>query len=388
VTRLLTDADVCERLSPAIALVAARRALAEAYSGRLHAPPRIAADLGDAGLVITAGGFAGKRGFRAYLTGVPDAEQAVLVWDEDGRLACCVAGVELGARRTGALGAVAAHALARPDASTVAVVGSGRQAWTQLWALTAVRPEARVRVFSRTEAHRTAFAERADRELGLQTAAVASAREAVEGADIVVLATRSTEPVIESAWVQAGAHVTTVGPKTVSGHEAPRDLADRAVLVATDSPAQAAAYGEPLFTGRPLVHLGGIVSEALPGRTSPDDITLYVSTGLAGSEVVTAVAMLRARGTSSPVIRRHVIVHGRVQGVAFRVSLARVAESHGVAGWVQNRSDGTVEAALEGPVAAVEVVARWCGYGPRGAAVERVETLDEPAEGLHRFEIR
>ena len=376
-TQLLTDDDV-----------AARRALAEAYSGRLEAPPRISADLGAAGLVITAGAFVGKRGFRAYLTGVPDAEQAVLLWDEDGRLACCIAGVELGARRTGALGAVAAHTLARSDASTVAVIGSGRQAWTQLWALTAVRPEATVRVFSPTEAHRTTFAERADRELGLVAAAVASAREAVEGADIVILASRSTEPVIDSAWVQAGAHVTTVGPKTVSGHEAPGELAERASVVATDSPAQAAAYGEPLFTDRPLVHLGGIVSEALPGRTSPDDVTLYVSTGLAGSEVVTAVALLTHWQDVPPPRRRRVTVHGVVQGVGFRISLARSAESRGVAGWVRNLPDGSVEAVFEGPSDALEAVTRWCGHGPRGATVDRVEALEERPEGLQRFEIR
>ena len=291
-TRLLTDDDVASRLTPAIALTAARRALAEAYAGRLHAPPRVAADLGDAQLVFTAGGFFGKRGVRVYLTGVADAEQAVLVWEEDGRLEACIVGIELGARRTGALGAVALHTLARPEASTVAIIGSGRQAWAQLWALTAVRSP-RVRIFSPTGEHRAAFAERARRELGLEAAAVASAREAVEGADIVILATRSTEPVIETAWVQDGAHVTTVGPKTVSGHEAPVDLAERAALVATDSPAQAAAYGEPLFTDEPLLHLGGIVSEAVRGRTSPDDVTLYISTGLAGSEVVTAAALLR-----------------------------------------------------------------------------------------------
>jgi ornithine cyclodeaminase len=98
--------------------------------------------------------------------------------------------------------------------------------------------------------------------------------------------------VIDAAWVQQGTHVSTVGPKTVSAHEAPADLADRADVVASDSPTQAAAYGEASFTDRTLLHLGGIVSGALPGRTSPSDITLYVSTGLAGSEVITAAALL------------------------------------------------------------------------------------------------
>jgi ornithine cyclodeaminase/alanine dehydrogenase-like protein (mu-crystallin family) len=293
VTRLLFDRDVAAGLTPALAADAARRALVDAYEGHLQAPPRLGADLGDAGLVFTAGGYpGGTQGVRVYLTGVPDAEQVVLVWDGDGRLTGCIVGVELGARRTGALGAVAVDTLARADAATVAVIGSGTQAWAQLWALTALRAPRAVSVFSPTDRHRTAFAERARRELGLDAVAVASARAAVEPADIVVLATRSTDPVIDAAWVQEGTHVTTVGPKTVSAHEAPADLADRAAVVASDSPTQAAAYGEPSFTDRVLLHLGGIVSGALPGRTSPSDITLYVSTGLAGSEVVTAAALL------------------------------------------------------------------------------------------------
>jgi acylphosphatase len=83
-----------------------------------------------------------------------------------------------------------------------------------------------------------------------------------------------------------------------------------------------------------------------------------------------------------------VIVHGSVQGVGFRVSLAQVARSRGVAGWVRNRGDGTVEAALEGEPDAVESVVRWCHEGPRGAGVADVEELDEPARGERGFSIR
>ena len=84
-------------------------------------------------------------------------------------------------------------------------------------------------------------------------------------------------------------------------------------------------------------------------------------------------------------IRRRVVVHGRVQGVGFRFSLVRVAETRGVAGWVRNRGDGSVEAVLEGPSAAVDSVVRWCSRGPRGAEVERVEVVEEQPEGLRGF---
>ena len=291
--KLLFDDDVAAGLTPELAVDAARRAVVDAYEGRLQAPPRLIADVGDGELVFTAGGYpGGTRGVRIYQTKLLASDQAVLVWDGEGHLTGCVVGVELGIRRTGALGAVAADALARPDAELVAVVGAGRQAWAQLWALTSVRAAKEVRVYSPTEAHRAAFTGRVRRELGLEAVAVASAREAVSGADIIVLATRSMQPVIETAWVQEGAHVNTVGPKTVSAHETPDDLAARAAVLASDSPAQASAYEEPFFTDREPTHLGGILCGELEGRTSDADITLYASTGLAGSEVVTAAALL------------------------------------------------------------------------------------------------
>lgn len=82
------------------------------------------------------------------------------------------------------------------------------------------------------------------------------------------------------------------------------------------------------------------------------------------------------------------VVHGFVQGVGFRFTAADFARSRGVAGWIHNRGDGTVEAVFEGDADAVEAMVRWCERGPRGAEVERIETFDEPAEGLHGFEIR
>jgi acylphosphatase len=84
-------------------------------------------------------------------------------------------------------------------------------------------------------------------------------------------------------------------------------------------------------------------------------------------------------------IRRRLIVHGRVQGVGFRYSLARQAQSRGVSGSAANRSDGTVEAVLEGEPEAVESLVRWCEEGPRGAVVDRVEVSEEQPEGLRGF---
>jgi acylphosphatase len=80
-------------------------------------------------------------------------------------------------------------------------------------------------------------------------------------------------------------------------------------------------------------------------------------------------------------------VHGRVQGVFFRDTARRMADSRGVAGWIRNREDGAVEAAFEGPPDGVESMIRFCREGPRGAAVERVEVLEESPEGVEGFSI-
>ncbi|MGI8920152.1 MAG: acylphosphatase [Solirubrobacteraceae bacterium] len=88
---------------------------------------------------------------------------------------------------------------------------------------------------------------------------------------------------------------------------------------------------------------------------------------------------------SSETVRRRVVIHGHVQGVFFRDSLRRHARERGVAGWARNRSDGAVEAVLEGPEEAVMSVIEFCRRGPPDARVESVHTTEEPPEGLRGF---
>lgn len=87
-------------------------------------------------------------------------------------------------------------------------------------------------------------------------------------------------------------------------------------------------------------------------------------------------------------IRRRVVVHGRVQGVFFRASCVQEANRVGAHGWVANREDGTVEAVLEGDAATVERMLAWCGEGPDRARVDRVDVSEETVEGLTGFEQR
>jgi len=87
-------------------------------------------------------------------------------------------------------------------------------------------------------------------------------------------------------------------------------------------------------------------------------------------------------------VRTRVVVHGQVQGVFFRDTTRREAESRGVAGSVRNRPDGAVEAVFEGEPDAVRALVEFCERGPRGAVVEQTETSDEPPEGLSGFDVR
>lgn len=291
---LLDDDDVRARLDAATAVTAVREALLAEHRGTLHAPPRLRARFGDGDLVVTAGHLTARRlfGFRSYDT-FAGAEQLVAVWSSaDGRLRAVVHGAELGARRTGAIGAVAVDVAARPGPVRLGLVGAGTQAWTQLWALSEVREVTEAVVAARHPEHAAAFARRAGEELGVPARAVTAVEDAVRERDVVIAATTSTVPVLDAGWIAPGTHVTTVGPKTVAGHELPAGLAERAGLVFTDSPAQASAATPPYaLPADRMAGLGAILAGAVPGRTAPEEITVFCSAGLAGTEVAVAAAL-------------------------------------------------------------------------------------------------
>ncbi len=298
--RLLTDDDIRRDLSAADAVRWMREALAAHGRGELVAPPRAHTDLGTGRLVFTTGRLGAQWfGYRSYDSlPVERGQQVVVVHDgRTGVVAGVAVGTELGPRRVGGIGGVAADLLARRDAGVVALIGTGVQAWTQLWALAAVRTLREVRVYSRDAERREAFAARATGELGLAAAASAGPREAIEGADIVVLATSSAVPVLDPAWVAPGAYVTTLGPKQVGRAEFDASLVDAVDLAVTDSVQQITAYDPAnVLAGTPqgdrLVGLGRLVTGDAPGRTSDGQTVLFCSVGLAGTEVFLLARLL------------------------------------------------------------------------------------------------
>jgi ornithine cyclodeaminase/alanine dehydrogenase-like protein (mu-crystallin family) len=305
VTRVVTDLELSGWPVMPVALDAIEAALAARNAGQLVAPPRHFVSFSGLGsLVFTVGGTTGAEplaGFRASDTfGRKHHEQLVAVWSaETGELRGVFVGTLLGEIRTGAIGGIAIRHMSAPNAGEVGVLGTGPQARTQLMAAAAVRNLQMVRVFSRNEERRAAFASNMARELGLAVEAADSARAAVQDADIVICATNSTKPVLDRAWLRPGVHINTVGPKSIRGHELPIDIASNADLVATDAPEQIRAFSEPFFLdGTPaaerVVDLSSIVTGNVPVRTSGREMTLFCSVGLAGTEVLVAARVLAA----------------------------------------------------------------------------------------------
>lgn len=301
-TIILKDDDLPGYAFMGFAIDAVERVFMARARGESVSPPRHHVAFPQSGeLVFTIGGVLGDKplaGFRVYDTFEGrEHTQIVAVWSaDDAKLKGLILGERLGAIRTGAIGGVAIRHMSSLDAHVVGVVGSGLQARTQLAAAVAVRKINLARVYSRDESHRAAFAEEMQRELGIEVRPAASAREAVADADIVICATSSHRPVIAAADLKPGAHINTLGPKTVDAHEIGFDVATVATIIATDSAEQTRAYASPFFLAgsahqRRMSELSAIIGGMAPGRGADEDITLFCSVGMAGTEVVVASAI-------------------------------------------------------------------------------------------------
>lgn len=297
--RLLTDDDVRHLLTPATAAAVMAGALRLHAAGGLAAPPRWSVPSHGGRLVFTVGGATtepGPVGFRAYHTAPDAGDQLVAVFDGDsGALRGLVVGSLLGTMRTAALNAVALDRMARAGATVLGVLGTGRQARQHVRAALAVRPFARVLVFGRDRDRCRAFVDALADDTGVEAHA-ADAEAVVRGADVLIVATTSRRPVLEAGWLRPGTHVNTIGPKARGASELPPAVGTLAARIATDAPAQIDAYPEPFFLDDEdrarMVSLGSIVAGELPGRTSDDELTLFCSAGLAGTEVLLADALL------------------------------------------------------------------------------------------------
>src|SRR5580765_2139660 len=182
--------------------------------------------------------------------------------------------------RTAAASAVATDLLARPEASVLAILGSGVQARSHLEALRLVRKFSEVRVWSPRNSR--AFAE----AHGVR--AVETAGEAVRGADVIVVATSSMTPVLEGNWLSPGAHINAVGANRPTWRELDDDVLAVAKMFVDSREAAMVESGDVIAAGHIFAEIGEVVAGVLPGRESKDEITLFKSLGAAVEDIAAA----------------------------------------------------------------------------------------------------
>jgi ornithine cyclodeaminase len=230
-------------------------------------------------------------------TDIDSHQGTVLLFETGrGRLLALLDATSLTAIRTAAVSGLATRLLAREDAAELAMIGSGVEARTHLEAMLAVRRLRRVRVASLSLARARAYAEREGARHGVEIVPCATVEEAVRGADIVCTVTSAREPVVRGEWLSPGAHVNAVGSSVATARELDSETIVRSRFFVDHTAAALAEAGDfliPLANGEiersHLVgDLGQLVTGEVSGRTSPADVTVFKSVGLAIEDVAGA----------------------------------------------------------------------------------------------------
>jgi len=232
-----------------------------------------------------------------------DAHQgAVMLFSRDtGELLALMNASEITAIRTAAVSAVATRLLAREDAQELAIIGAGVQARTHLAALACVRSLKHVRVSARNMEHAQRFAREMQPEVSFAVEAVQTNEEAVRGADLIVTATSSHEPVIKKEWISPGAHINAIGTHSPNAREidsgtmaAARIFVDRRESALNEAGDYLLAGKEGAVTPESIVaELGELLIGTKSGRASTAEITLFKSLGLAIEDVACAEYLYR-----------------------------------------------------------------------------------------------
>jgi len=291
---------------------AMQQALVEFSAGRVQQPLRSVLQVGQAhaffGVMpafLPASGALGTKLVTVFgsnaARGLPSHLATILMLDsETGQLLAVMDGRYVTEARTAAVSAVSAKLLARQDAATLALIGSGVQARSHLEALSHVRPLREVRVWSPRPESRRAFITDMQPHSRAPIAEAPSARDAVSGADLVVLATASREPVVLHDWIDAGTHICAVGACRPDQREMDSKLVKQARVFVDSRTAALAEAGdlvipinEGTITADHIVgELGALAAGGVTGRTSTNDVTIFKSLGLAVEDVATGSLVL------------------------------------------------------------------------------------------------
>ena len=297
----LNDQEVAQLLPMNECIDVLDRAFAHAGQGKVDNSPRsrIRMPGGFFHFMAAADAGHGVFGYKAYPSfgGPSSAKMIVMLYDyETGGLLSCMEASRLGQIRTGAASGVATKYMAREDAVTVAVIGSGFQARTQLEAVCSVRGIKGVRVYSRRVDRREEFARRSSESLNLEVNAVGSAQECVEGADVVIVITSAREPALLGEWLSPGAHINAAGGNHWMRREIDEEAVLRSEVIVVDDLDQAKIecgdllWLEPRGTFRwdMAKELQDVVAGRVVGRPSATSITLFESMGVALEDIAAA----------------------------------------------------------------------------------------------------
>ena len=232
-----------------------------------------------------------------------DAHQgAVLLFSaETGELLTMMNASAITAIRTAAVSGVATDLLARADACDLAILGSGVQARSHLIAMSNVRPLKRCRIASRNFEHARKFAEEMKQHVSFPIEPVATVAAALEGADLIVTATNAKEPIVKREWITDGAHLNLVGACTPNSREANSMtiaaaslFVDRRESVLSEAGDYILAAADGLVGPHHIrAELGEVLIGEKPGRTSPEEITIFKSLGIAIEDLFAAEYVYR-----------------------------------------------------------------------------------------------
>ena len=306
-TLLLSHGDVCAAVSMDDAIAAMEAAFREEGGGHALLPQRINLMIGKSWLRVgpVAMQASGWMGFKAMnLTpGQGVRYQVHLYAIESGALLCIMDAQHLTTLRTGATSAVATRRLARAGARVTALLGSGPEAKAQLEAMRSAGFVASARVFSPTRANRERLAAEFRDEHGMDIVAVDSAQAACDGADLILAAVKSSEPVLQGAWLRPGTHVNSVGTARRDQRELDVDVFARASRIVVDT--REGVFGEAgdavaaadVVREEDVHELSQLVAGNAPGRADDGEITLFKSVGTGIQDIALAAVIYdRARG--------------------------------------------------------------------------------------------
>ena len=297
-TLLITENEVENLLDMRTTLDAVEDILRQHAEGRATNRVRRRVALPTSGLNVMFAGAPqiGAVGLKAYTVARGGARFYTMLFDPgSGELLSIMQSDKLGQLRTGAASGVATRHLAREDASTLGIYGAGWQAESQLEAVAAAKRLDRIIIYTRTERTRKTFAEKMSEKIG-QEVETTHFPEEPAAQDIVVTMTSSKEPVLHGEWLKPGAHVNAAGSNFLFKREIDQDVVKRASLVTIDSREElgleAGNLLQAMETGvilpEAVRELGQIIAGQVPGRTSPKEITLFASQGIALEDMAVA----------------------------------------------------------------------------------------------------